>query len=133
MNIEEFKVFVKNELCSREVVLDENAVNEIARIEEEYLTPEFIYGNNPRYNIQREGRIEGVGNFVVNIEMKSEQIKNVDIKGDFFLVGDIGQQLIAPLIGKQLTQKDIEDALPDKLDDIILNLTKTDFIKLLLS
>lgn len=133
MDIEEFKTFVKNDLCSREVVLDEAAMNEISRIEEEYLTHEFIYGNNPRYNIQRQGRIEGVGDFVVNIEMKNDVIKDVDIKGDYFLVGDIGQQVIAPLIDRHLTKEDLEAALPDRLDDVILNMKKADFVGLLLN
>ena len=133
MDIEAFKTFVKNDLCSREVVLDEAAMNEISRIEEEYLTDEFIYGNNPRYNIQRQGRIEGVGDFVVNIEMKNDVIKDVDIKGDYFLVGDIGQQVIAPLIDRHLTKEDLEAALPDRLDDVILNMKKADFVGLLLN
>lgn len=133
MDIEAFKTFVKNDLCSKEVVLDEAAMDEISRIEEEYLTSEFIYGNNPRYNIQRQGRIEDVGDFVVNIEMKHDVIKDVDIKGDYFLVGDIGQQVIAPLIDKHLTKEDVEAALPDRLDDVILNLKKADFVELLLN
>lgn len=133
MDIEAFKTFVKNDLCSREVVLDEAAMDEISRIEEEYLAPEFIYGNNPRYNIQRQGRIEGVGDFVVNIEMKNDVIKDVDIKGDYFLVGDIGQQVIAPLIDRHLTKEDLEAALPDRLDDVILNMKKADFVGLLLN
>ena len=133
MDIEAFKTFVKNDLCSREVVLDEAAMDEISRIEEEYLTPEFIYGNNPRYNIQRQGRIEGVGDFVVNIEMKNDVIKDVDIKGDYFLVGDIGQQVIAPLIDRHFTKEDLEEALPDRLDDVILNMKKADFVGLLLN
>ena len=133
MDIEAFKTFVKNDLCSREVVLDEAAMNEISRIEEEYLTDDFIYGNNPRYNIQRQGRIEGVGDFVVNIEMKNDVIKDVDIKGDYFLVGDIGQQVIAPLIDRHLTKEDLEAALPDRLDDVILNMKKADFVGLLLN
>ena len=133
MDIEAFKAFVKNDLCSREVVLDKAAMDEISRIEEEYLTSEFIYGNNPRYNIQRQGRIEDVGDFVVNIEMKHDVIKDVDIKGDYFLVGDIGQQVIAPLIDEHLTKEDLEAALPDRLDDVILNLKKADFVELLLN
>ena len=133
MDIEAFKTFVKNDLCSKEVVLDEAAMDEISRIEEEYLTSEFIYGNNPRYNIQRQGRIEDVGDFGVNIEMKHDVIKDVDIKGDYFLVGDIGQQVIAPLIDKHLTKEDVEAALPDRLDDVILNLKKADFVELLLN
>ena len=87
----------------------------------------------PRYNIQRQGRIEGVGDFVVNIEMKNDVIKDVEIKGDYFLVGDIGQQVIAPLIDRHLTKEDLEAALPDRLDDVILNMKKADFVGLLLN
>lgn len=125
-----FKAFVKENLCSDETVLGSSDALEIQRIEEEYLTPEFIYGNNPRYNITRRGRIEGVGDFVVNMEMKNGVIRNVDIKGDFFLVGDIGRQLIEHLRGTRLTVQDVCEALPDRLDNVILNLKKDDFVKL---
>ena len=111
LNIEEFKKF--------------------AEIEEEYLTPEFVYGNNPRYNITQSGRIEGVGDIVVNMEMKNDVIHDIDIKGDFFLVGDIGQQIITPLRGVKLAAEEVSRALPEQLDDVILNLQKDDFVKLL--
>lgn len=130
IDIAEFKAFVKRNMCSGEVVLDGSAEQNIQRIEEEYLAPEFIYGNNPRYNITRRGRIEGVGDFVVNMEMKNDIIKNVDIKGDFFLVGDIGCQLIERLCGIKLTAQDVSEALPDRIDDVVLNLKKEDFVKL---
>lgn len=130
IDIAEFKAFVKRSMCSGEVVLDSSAEQKIQCIEEEYLTPEFIYGNNPHYNITRRGRIEGVGDFVVNMEMKNDIIKNVDIKGDFFLVGDIGHQLIERLRGIKLTAQDVSEALPDRIDDVILKLKKDDFVKL---
>lgn len=130
IDIAEFKAFVKKSMCSGEVVLDSSAEQKIQCIEEEYLTPEFIYGNNPHYNITRRGRIEGVGDFVVNMEMKNDIIKNVDIKGDFFLVGDIGHQLIERLRGIKLTAQDVSEALPDRIDDVILKLKKGDFVKL---
>ena len=131
-DIEEFKAFVKQHLCDSEITLTDEAVAEIERIEEEYLTPEFIYGNNPRYNLIRQRRIEGVGEFQVNIEMKNDKIKDIDIKGDFFLVGDIGQQIIEPLRNTPLNAEAIDNALPHRLDDVILNLSKTDFIDMLL-
>lgn len=131
-DIEEFKAFVKQHLCDSEITLTDEAIAEIERIEEEYLTPEFIYGNNPRYNLIRQRRIEGVGEFQVNIEMKNDKIRDIDIKGDFFLVGDIGQQIIEPLRNTPLNTDAINNALPHRLDDVILNLSKTDFINMLL-
>ena len=131
LNIEEFKKFAKDNLCNEEITLDEDDIKKIAEIEEEYLTPEFVYGNNPRYNITQSGRIEGVGDIVVNMEMKNDVIHDIDIKGDFFLVGDIGQQIITPLRGVKLAAEEVSRALPEQLDDVILNLQKDDFVKLL--
>lgn len=131
LNIEEFKKFAKDNLCNEEITLDEDDIKKIAEIEEEYLTPEFVYGNNPRYNITQSGRIEGVGDIVVNMEMKNDVIHDIDIKGDFFLVGDIGQQIITPLRGVKLAVEEVSRALPEQLDDVILNLQKDDFVKLL--
>lgn len=131
LDIEQFKAFVKNELCDDEIILDDNDANEISKIEKEYLTNDFIYGNNPHYNILRKGRIEGVGEMVVSMEMKNETIKKINIQGDFFLLGDIDRTLIKPLIGKKLQPEVLNEALPDKLYEIILNLKKADFISLL--
>lgn len=132
LGIEDFKTFVVKELCDKEVTLDGDAIEEIGKIEEEYLSPHFIYGNNPRYNITRQGRIEGVGDFVVSMEMKNETIRDIDIKGDFFLVGDIGKALITPLKGTRLNADCLQRALPQRLDDIIMGLKKEDFIALLI-
>lgn len=131
LDIEQFKAFVKNDLCDDEIILDDNDAIEISKIEKEYLTNDFIYGNNPHYNILRKGRIEGVGEMVVSMEMKNETIKKINIQGDFFLLGDIDSTLIKPLIGKTLQPEVLNEALPDKLYEIILNLKKEDFISLL--
>ena len=132
LDIEEFKDFTRRNLCNGEIVLYDDAIAQIAHIEEEYLTPEFIYGNNPSYNIIRSGRIEGVGDFVISMEMKNDVIKDIDIKGDFFLVGDIGQQIIAKLQGTAYTADAISAALPQQLDNVILNLKKDDFVSLIM-
>ena len=68
---------------------------------------------------------------VVSMEMKNETIKKINIQGDFFLLGDIDRTLIKPLIGKKLQPEVLNEALPDKLYEIILNLKKEDFISLL--
>lgn len=132
IGIDEFKVFVKNNMCDDELILNNEAVNEIAHIEEEYLSPKFIYGNNPLYNVIRHKRIEGVGDIVVNIELKNNIIKDVDIKGDFFLVGDIGTQIINKLKGVELNEKCINIALPQRIDDVILNLDRQSLINILI-
>lgn len=133
IDIEQFKAFVKSDLCSDEILLGEKDEIEISRIETEYLSPKFIYGNNPRYNIMRRARIDGVGDIMVNMEMKNNTIKDISVVGDFFLVGDIGKSVESCLCGVKLNAEDIDVALPERLDDIILNLRKEDFVKLIIS
>lgn len=131
IDIEQFKDFVRRDLCDEEVELGESDIAEIEKIEAEYLTDSFIYGNNPRYALTRKGRIEGAGDFDIRLEMKNGIIKGVNIMGDFFLVGDIDERLIKPLANVSFTRRAVDEALPQSLDDIILNLKKSDLLDLL--
>lgn len=133
LDIQTFKQFVKDHLCDREFTLTEKDVISIEEIEQEYLSSDFIYGNNPKYTLVRHGRIENVGDMEIRMEVKNDIIKQINIMGDYFLVGDIGGLLIKPLINTPLTKDDIDKALPERLDNIIMNLNKTDFIKLILN
>ena len=133
ITIDEFKAFVRQNLCDREITLDDEAVRKIEEIEQEYLTDSFIYGNNPRYSLVRKGRIEGVGELEIRMELKNNVIKEANIMGDYFLVGDIDNRILLPLHNVALTEEAVTDALPERLDDIILNLRKEDFVRLITS
>ena len=131
ITIEDFKAFVRQHLCDREMMLDEEAVRKIEEIEQEYLTDSFIYGNNPRYTLLRKGRIENVGELEIRMELKNHIIKEANIMGDYFLVGDIDNRILKPLHNVELSEEAVTNALPEKLDDIILNLQKEDFVRLI--
>lgn len=79
----------------------------------------------------RKQRIEGVGDFEIRMELKNNTIKNINIMGDYFLVGDIDKLILSRLKDVPLTEETVSNALPDRLDDIIMNLKKTDFIRML--
>ena len=132
ISLPHFKAFVRQELCNEQHVLSLSDVAEVEEIEKEYLTPDFIYGNNPRYTAIRKQRIENVGEFEVRIEMKKNIVKQVNIMGDFFLTGDIDNRLLAVLRNIPYTEEAIRQALPQRVDDIIMNLSKEDFIKLII-
>ena len=132
LDIEQFKTFVRNNLCQGEIVLNEEDIRGIEEIEKDYLTDEFIYGNNPKYTIVRKRRIETVGDFEVRIEMKNGEIKGMVMLGDYFIVGDIDDTILRPLKGVRLEREALEKALPEQLDTAILNLRKADFIDLML-
>lgn len=132
LDIEAFKTFVRENLCNDLLRLNDEDIHGIEEIEKEYLTDEFVYGNNPRYTVIRKGRIENVGEIEIRIELKNNVIKSVNVMGDYFLTGDIDRQILQQLHNVPFTRQAIEQALPSHLDDIILNLRKEDFIGLIM-
>ena len=53
--------------------------------------------------------------------------------GDYFLIGNLDEGLLNKLKGVPLEAEAISCILPDRIDDIIMNLLKADFIDLLTS
>ena len=131
ISIEEFKIFVRKNLCDKEITLTAEDVKEIEKIEKEYLSDDFIYGNNPKYTINKKGRIENVGDFDIRIEMKNGLIKKINILGDFFITGDLDNGLLNKMRNKPLTKESLEETIPDTLNDLIMNLKKEDLINLM--
>ena len=132
IGIKEFKEFVKKHLCDEELTLTENDIREIEKIEKEYLSDEFIYGNNPSYNLVKRQRIEDVGIIEVHLELKNNIIKKINLLGDYFLVGDLDNDLLKRLQGAELREDTLQNVVPADLNDVIMNLKKEDFIRLLL-
>lgn len=133
MDMDEFKLFVRDNLCKNCVTLTESDISAVEHIERGYLSDDFIYGNNPRYTVTRRGRIEGVGEMEVRMELKNDIIKAVNIVGDYFLTGDMDSMLIAPLIGTRLTAEELTAALPRNTEDVVMNLSREELVKLLMS
>ena len=132
ITIEEFKSFVRSNMCDGEFLLDERAVATIKEIEQEYLTDEFIYGCNPAYTAVVRRRIEGVGEFEARMELRDGVLKKINLAGDFFLVGDLDGTLLASLKGVRFAPQEVAERLADvKVENIILNLSKQQFINFL--
>ena len=132
IGIDEFKQFVRNNLCSGEITLTDTDVAGIEEIERGYLADEFIYGNNPRYTLVKRRRIDGVGTLEARLEMKNGVIKKANLLGDFFLTGDIDAALLDGLRNVRLERADLERAMPARLDNVIMNLNREDFMALLI-
>lgn len=126
-----FKHFVKEHLCTEDYQLDEHDVQVIEEIEQEYLSDDFIYGNNPRYSVVKKDRIDGVGELEIRMDIKNDVLKSINILGDYFLLGDLNS-LLKRLKDVHLDVASIETALPDRLDDVIQGLQKEDLIAILL-
>lgn len=133
MGINEFMQFARTEMCDGEVVLNGKDVEAIHKIEEQYYNPEFIFGNNPAYTTKVKRRIEGVGEFEAKMELRDGIVKKINLAGDFFIIGDIDNALLVPLIGVELTREALEKRLADTdVESIILKLSKQQFINFLL-
>ncbi len=131
LSLPEFKDFVHQHLCEEDYMLCEEDIRQIELLEQEYLSDEFIYGKNPRYTLIKKHRIENVGEFEARIEVKNGIIRSVNLMGDYFLVGDLDKGLLDKLKGVPLEAAAISRILPDRIDDVIMNLMKIDFIALL--
>ena len=133
MDIEAFKQYVRETLCDGEIQLTDDDVKEIERLTLPYLEPKFLVGNNPRHEVVRGGRIEGVGSIYVNVELTHEAISDLHLTGDFLpLSNDVRVVLLDKLRGVKLQTDDLRAAL-DGCDagQWILNLTNEQLIRLL--
>ena len=132
ITIEELKHHIREELCSDSIVLSQKDIDAIEKIELGYYEPSFIYGNNPAYSILKNRRINGVGEFWMSMEVRNNTIRKIDLKGDFFLVGDLDSMLLSKLCNIPLEREAIEKAIEDTdCGDIIMNLTKEQLINLI--
>lgn len=132
LSIEELKHHFRSTLCSSEIVLSEKDITAIRDIEQEYYRPEFIYGNNPAFTVTHNRRIENVGEFAVGVEVKGGKIRNVNLAGDFFIIGDIDTMLLSRLKGVPYERVAVEAALAGiDCPSIIRNLNKEQLINLL--
>ncbi len=132
LTIDEFKQFAVANLCNSELLLDDNAIHCIKEIEREYHSEEFIFGHNPAYSALNRVRIEGVGEFDIRIEVRNSVIKKANIMGDFFLIGDLDNQLLSRLKGVEFNPIAMQNALND-IDPgtIILNMKKEHIAELI--
>lgn len=131
IDIESFKQFVRTHLCDREIILSDDDISQIEEIEKEYLSEEFILGNNPRYTLIKKN-YGTAGDIEIRLELKNNIIKDINIVGDYFLVGDIGEGIFKKLINTPYIKDAIEEALKDiTIGDYIHNLNKEDFMNIL--
>lgn len=111
MSLDEFKHHVQASMCDGEIVLD---AADIARIEEmsrPYFTDKWIYGKNPQCSRSHSLRVEGTGEFWVEIELKGDRITDLNLAGDYFPTGDVDKEIIEPLRGVTYTREAVEKAL----------------------
>ena len=133
LDILAFMDYVRQEMCGTEVLeLTEEDMKEVAEIEKELSSDDFVYGKNPKYSLIRKHRFEGVGTLEAHIELKNNIIGSINMVGDYFLLGDIDHDFLSLLKGCEFTREAVEERLEDiDLFTIIRGLKLRQFLRLL--
>ena len=133
LDILAFMDYVRQEMCGTEVLeLTEEDMKEVAEIEKELSSDDFVYGKNPKYSLVRKHRFEGVGTLEAHIELKNNIIGSINMVGDYFLLGDIDHDFLSLLKGCEFTREAVEGRLEDiDLSTIIRGLKLRQFLRLL--
>ena len=133
LDILAFMDYVRQDMCGTEVLeLTEEDMKEVAEIEKELSSDNFVYGKNPKYSLVRKHRFEGVGTLEAHIELKNNIIESINMVGDYFLLGDIDHDFLSLLKGCEFTREAVEGRLEDiDLSTIIRGLKLRQFLRLL--
>lgn len=133
LDILAFMDYVRQEMCGTEVLkLTEEDMKEVAEIEKELSSDDFVYGKNPKYTLVRKHRFEGVGTLEAHIELKNNIIGSINMVGDYFLLGDIDHDFLNLLKGCEFTREAVEEILQSiDLSTIIRSLKLRQFLRLL--
>ena len=133
LDILAFMDYVRQEMCGTEVLeLTEEDMKEVAEIEKELASDDFVYGKNPKYSLVRKHRFEGVGTLEAHIELKNNIIGSINMVGDYFLLGDIDHDFLNLLKGCEFTREAVEEILQSiDLSTIIRGLKLRQFLRLL--
>ena len=133
LDILTFMDYVRQEMCGTEVLeLTEEDMKEVAEIEKELSSDDFVYGKNPKYSLVRKHRFEGVGTLEAHIELKNNIIGSFNMVGDYFLLGDIDHDFLYLLKGCEFTREAVEERLENiDLSTIIRGLKLRQFLRLL--
>ena len=133
LSIEAFMDYVRKYMFSDEVLeLTSDDMKHIEEIEKELASDDFTYGKNPKYTEVRKKRFADVGTIQAHIELKNEKILNINLMGDYFLLGDIDRELLDLLRGVDFTREAVSAAIEGiEIGNVIRNFTTEQFLRLL--
>ena len=132
ISMEDFMNHARRYMCDGNETLSNKDVKEIEELSMGYYSNEWIYGKNPRFNRRMSQRIEGAGEFHIDLEINRGKIESINLTGDFFQTGDIDSQLLAPLKGAEYSLEEIRSAIDKTVpENVISGLSRENLINLI--
>lgn len=111
-DIEVFKKAVIGSFCDSDMILSEEDLAEIGKIEQTYLDTDFLYGRDPSGSLAMDIAVPGAGTLRLSLSLRHGRISGVEISGDFLQVADgLGEALSAVLKGIDLSSGDISGSV----------------------
>lgn len=115
MTVEEFRRYALEQICDGKYCLSADDILEIEKIETAYYDPSFLNrksSETDKPKKRRVTRIEGVGEFEAAITLDRDQrIAAVNLSGDFFVIGDMDENILRHLRGCGYTTDAMREAL----------------------
>ena len=121
---------LENSIAPARVTLLTDEFTEVCRIEPEYLSDEWMWGNNPPYTFKNKQRFAW-GVCEVRIDVKGDIIKSIEFNGDFFTHQDL-TPLYKALIGTKFESDALHEVLSQiRIEDYILGATADDILSII--
>ena len=121
---------LENSIAPARVTLPTDEFTEVCRIEPEYLSDEWMWGNNPPYTFKNKQRFAW-GVCEVRIDVKGDIIKSIEFNGDFFTHQDL-TPLYKALIGTKFESDALHEVLSQiRIEDYILGATADDILSII--
>jgi len=111
--LSQIKKDLREMFCGDKVYkLNEKDLDEIRKIEQTYLDPQFLYGDRKHWNLKEKRRIEGCGELEIRLSVRNGIISSAEMAGDFFPIGDVGI-LCGAMRGKPLDRAALKKVLDE--------------------
>lgn len=132
IDINEFIDYATRYLADSTLQLSASQVEEIEEMSQPYYTREWIYGRRNARSISKDRRIEGVGEFNIDIERDGDRIRDIEMHGDFFITSDL-DSLLDKIKGTEATPAALADAIAETdCGSVIAGLKADDLIRIIL-
>ena len=107
----ELRQQLRHLLCDRSITLADDDIQEIERLEQRYYEPEYLLGSTGRADIVRKRRIEGCGMVELHFLLEGSLIRDVELRGDFFELGDAASAFRKAMTGIPFTPESLREAI----------------------
>lgn len=131
MTIDEFKEALINEITAGgkryELTEEERGIIEKMSAEK-FATKEFIFGNTPKFEIEKKGYFKG-GKVTIGLTVNKGKISATEISGDFF--GTISKEEFSKLLTGVTYEREAVKSALQKLQGNIYNVSEEELLGLL--